>query len=124
MKSDPVLLKWYRIINSKFFLGELPNSVCVRWVNDEDKEEEKRCEDKYFGWAEEGETSRHKYEIVLSRKKNTSLSAKLCTLAHECCHIATQLKDDHGPAFEAQRQKIADRGIFKKGALAKNITLF
>jgi SprT-like family len=124
VRSDPVLKKWYRLINKKFFDSQLTNNVCVRWTNEQEEEEEDNWEDKYFGAAGEAHDSRHKYEIVLSRIKNNSATQKLGTLAHEMCHIATELKDDHGPAFDRWRQHIDSRGIFKKHAVLKNLTLF
>lgn len=124
MKSDKTLKFWYRAINRKFFGNQLTNNVCVRWANEEDIDEDKRCEEKYFGWAGEMREGRHKYEIVLSRKKINSRSTKLLTLAHEMCHIATELKDDHGDAFERWRQIISDRGFFKKHALIHGLTIF
>jgi hypothetical protein len=124
MRSDPTLKKWYRLINKKFFDGQLTNSVCVRWANEDDDDEEEKCEEKCFGWADKADDSRHEYVIVLSRVKINSLSVKLLTLAHEMCHIATGVRDDHGPAFEYWREHIGDRGIFKKGALVKGLTIF
>jgi hypothetical protein len=124
MRSDPVLKKWYRIINRKFFYNELPNNVCVRWFNEDDEDEEERCEEKYFGWADRGKDGRHAYVICLSRFRCDSMTQKLGTLAHEMVHIATDVKDNHGPAFESWRQTLGDRGLFRKGALVKNLTLF
>lgn len=121
MRSDPTLRKWYRIINRKFFANELPDRVLVRWA---DHEFERKWESAYFGWAGRVKSIRHDYEIVLSRQHNTKASARLSTLAHEMCHIATGLKDSHGDAFEKQRQCIAERGIFRKHALHKNLTIF
>jgi hypothetical protein len=124
MKSDPTLRKWFRIINKRFFGNEITDKVCVRWANEEDNDEEARCEEKYMGWADLASDGYHEYVIVLSRVNKNSPSTKLMTLCHEMCHLATKLKDDHGPAFEAQRQLIADRGIFKKNALRKGLTIF
>ncbi len=125
MRSDPTLKQWYRKINKKFFDNQLTNNVCVRWANEEDEEEEERCEEKYFGWCVPADDGVHEYLIVLSNTRcREVMSNKLLTLAHEMCHIATQLKDNHGAAFEFWRQYIADRGIFKKHALVKNLTIF
>lgn len=123
MRSDPQLRKWFRIINRKFFGNELPDNVCVRWAHP-DEQRAFQCEEKYFGWAKKLTDPYHTHEIVLTRKLNTRLSARLATLAHEMCHICLDCRDDHGPAFERTRQMIADRGIFKKGALAKKLTIF
>lgn len=124
MRSDPTLKRWYKTINKRFFDNKLTNNTCVRWANEADDEEEERCEEKYFGWADHSEETPHKYVIVLSKIKITSLSLKLHVIAHEMCHVATDIRDDHGPAFEKWRQYIADRGVFRKGAVAKNVTLF
>ena len=126
MRSDRTLRKYYRLINRKFFNNELPNNVCVRWISPLEKEQ---FEDMYFAWTSDIEDTdqadgRHKYVIVISKAKNIGWTAALATLAHECCHIATGMKDSHGPAFEAKRQMISDRGIFKKGAILKGLTIF
>jgi len=121
VRSDKTLRKYYRLINKKFFNNELPDNVCVRYLSALEKEE---FEDTYFAWTSKVDDGRHKYVIVVSKDKNPGWTAMLATLAHECCHIATGMKDAHGPAFEAQRQLIADRGIFKKGALLRGVTIF
>jgi len=123
MRSDPTLRNWYRIINRRFFDSQLPNDVCVRWAEDSEEDDE-RWEEKYFGSADKARDGRHSYVIVMSRKLNIPASTRLITLCHEMCHIATELKDNHGPAFEYWRQYIADRGIFKKNALRKGLTIF
>lgn len=124
VKSDPTLKKWYRTINKKFFDNQLTNNVCIRWANEDDNDEEERCEEKYFGWADHSDDGRHEYVIVLSTIKINSLSAKLLCIAHEMCHIATDCKDDHGPAFDKWVQQISGKGIFRKHALVKNLTIF
>lgn len=126
MKSDPTLLRWYRKINKHFFEGACSDRVCVRWATRDDEKEESKCEDKYLGWADKLEDDpHHDFLIVLSRKLNKdSWNVRISTLVHEMCHIATNLKDDHGDAFEQWRVYIAERGIFKKHALAKGRTLF
>jgi hypothetical protein len=123
VKSDRVLRKYYRLINHKFFNDQLPDNVCCRYVTDEDEEAESGCERRYYGWCEPT-FGKHKFVIVISRVKNPGWPAKLSTLCHEMCHIFTDLKDDHGPAFEAARQMIADRGVFKKNAVLRGLTLF
>jgi hypothetical protein len=126
VRSDKTLRKYYRLINRKFFNNELPDNTCVRWISPLEQEQ---FEDMYFAWTSNIENTdqadgRHKYCIVISKEKNPGWTAVLASLAHECCHVATEMKDSHGPAFEAKRQMIADRGIFCKGALLKNITIF
>lgn len=123
MRSDPTLKRWYRFLNKKFFNNELTNQVCVRWMNDDDETKEYRCHERYFGWAEIAE-GRHQYVIVLSRLKNPGNTAKLATLVHEMCHIATGLRDDHGPAFSEWHESLTARGLFRKGAVLKGLTLF
>ncbi len=124
MKSDRTLKKWYRTINKRFFDGKLTDSVCVRWTNEDDDGELSKCEEKFFGWADKADDGYHEYVIVLSKKMCTPISSRLLTLAHEMCHVASALRDNHGPAFEHWRQHIADRGIFKKGALVRGLTIF
>ncbi len=124
MKSNPTLLHWYRKINRRFFDGACPDRVCIRWAN-EDEEKEMKWEEVYFGWAQKVEGSRyHDFEIVMSRPLNDKWMVKISTLVHEMVHLATNLKDDHGPAFEYWRQYVSDKGIFKKHALRKGRTLF
>ena len=121
MRSDPTLKKWYKKINKRFFDNKLTDNVCVRWANEKEAE---YYEEKYFGWMNVAEDGYHEWVIILSRSKAGTPSIKLLTLAHEMCHVATKMKDDHGPAFEQWREYIADRGIFKKGALVKGLTIF
>ena len=128
MRSDPTLRKWYRYMNRKFFNNELPDNVCVRWA-DETEEREVKWEQIYFGWADRCHEKKyidgyHTHYIILSRAKCNAASARMATLAHEMIHIATNCRDDHGPAFERWRQVIGDRGIFKKHAVQKDMTLF
>jgi hypothetical protein len=124
MRSNPSLKSWYRKINKKFFDNQLTNNVCVRWANDEDDGEVARCEEKFFGWVDKSSDGRHEYVIVLSKKLCGPKSTRLLTLSHEMCHLASDLRDDHGPVFEQWRQYIGDRGIFKKGALVRGLTIF
>jgi hypothetical protein len=123
VKSDPTLLKWYRLINKRFFDGACPERVCVRWADPDT--EQHNWEDKYFGEASISEDDEHHdYQIVMSRELNKKWMVRISTLVHEMIHLATNLKDDHGPAFENWRKYIGDRGIFKKHALRKGMTLF
>lgn len=123
MRSDQTLLKWYRRINKRFFEGQCPDNVCVRWANP--VEETRKWESTYFGEAgRPAILSHHEWEIVLSRVLNVKQSQKLASLAHEMCHLATECRDNHGPAFERWRAYIAERGIFRKHALLKHETLF
>lgn len=119
MRSDKTLKKWYRFLNHKFFHNELPDDVCVRW-SDEDEDGE-GFEERYFGVADKIDG---KYVIVLSRELNKSFMVRISTLAHEAIHIATGLKDNHGPAFDRYHKLLTERGLFKKGAIRKNLTLF
>ena len=130
MRSDKCLRRWYKLINKKFFNNDLPDNVCVRWANELEIE---KFEEKYFAWTSDKNDSpaafsedryKHEYAIIISKRKNPGKTAVLATLAHEMCHVATKMRDDHGPAFEAQRKAISDRGIFKKGAVLKGLTIF
>ena len=122
MRSDPVLKRHYNRINKRFFLGELPQDTCVRWLDPD--EDDPRLEDKIFGYAGKADDGYHKYQIVLSRTMNGPASSKMTSLVHECIHIATGLRDDHGEAFERVRVMLSERGIYKKGALIKGLTIF
>lgn len=122
MKSDRTLRRHFDIINKKFFDGQLPESTCVRWLDPD--EDEIKLEDKLFGYADRANDGRHRYQIVLSRKLNGPASTRMTTLVHECIHVYLELKDDHGPAFERVRQMLSDRGIYKKGALIRGLTIF
>jgi hypothetical protein len=121
VKSDKTLKKWYRFLNHKFFHDELPNNVCVRWS---DEDEEDGFEERYFGVADYADDRYHKYQIILSYPLNRKFTVMASTLAHEMVHIATELKDNHGPAFDRYHKLLTERGLFKKGALRKNLTLF
>lgn len=115
MRSDRTLKKWYSLINKKFFFGELPTNVIVRWALPDEET------DIAFTQRLEG---RHSYQIALNREKNPTCSQKLSTLVHEMIHVATQTRDDHGPVFDEWHKKLTERGVFKKGALLKDICLF
>lgn len=130
MRSDKTLKKYYNLINLKFFHNELPHNVCVRYISELEQE---KFEDTYFAWTSSKKDApqafaedhyRHEYVIVISKNKNPGWTAKMATLAHEMIHVSTKMTDDHGPAFEAKRQMISDRGIFKKSAVLKDLTIF
>lgn len=124
MKSDPTLLRWYKRINKEFFKGACSNKVCVRWA-DPDEDGSHRWEKRYFGEATVSEEDEyHEYQIVMSKPLNKQWMVRISTLVHEMIHIATDLKDDHGPTFEAWRVRLGTRGIFKKHALRRGYTLF
>jgi hypothetical protein len=124
VRSDRTLRKWYKTINKRFFGNDLPDNVCVRWGDEQEEEREDNWEDKYFGDVDRANDGYHEYVIVLSEKRNTAASQTLSTLIHEMIHISTGLKDNHGPVFEAKRVELSDKGIFKKHALIKNLTIF
>jgi hypothetical protein len=116
--SDASLKKWYRLINKKFFSQELPDNVIVRWARAGEESDVASCS------PVDNPDNKHKYLIILNKSKNPTASIKLSSLAHEMVHIATHCKDEHGDAFDDWHKKLTDRGLFKKGALLSNITLF
>lgn len=122
MKSDRTLKKYYDRINKRFFQGELPQNTCVRWLDPD--EDDPRLEDKIFGYTDLANDGYHKYQIALSKKMCGPASARATTLIHEMIHVYTGMRDDHGPAFESARQMLSDRGIYKKGAVIKGLTIF
>jgi hypothetical protein len=124
VQSDKRLKRYYNLINKKFFNNELPHNVCVRYVNEDDKDEEYNCEEKYYGWLSEPEDNRHKWTIIISKPKNPGRTALLTTLAHEMVHVATNKRDDHGPAFSEWHETLTARGLFRKSAVLKGLTLF
>lgn len=117
MRSDRTLKKWYSLVNKKFFYGELPTNVIVRWAAPGEEKDIASCSKRETG-------DRHCYEILLNREKNKTRSQKLSTLVHEMIHVATHYRDDHGPLFAEWHAKLTERGVFKKGALLKGICLF
>lgn len=125
MRSDRVLKRWYRTVNKRFFNNKLPDNICVKWGDEEDEDEEENWEEKYNGYAVRLKDNRYHYAaIVINNELRKNRSFMLAVLVHEMIHIATDLKDDHGPAFERYRILIGNKGIFKKGALLKGCTLF
>jgi hypothetical protein len=132
MQSDRTLRRWYKDINKRFFDGVCPEWVCLRYARQ--GEEKREIETGFHGWADAPNTPtwphnerncpncRHNFEIVLDEKADWV--SILSSMAHEMIHLATNMKDDHGPAFEQWRQHIADKGIFRKHALYKGHTLF
>lgn len=124
MKSDRTMLAWYRRINKRFFGGACPEKVCVRWA-DPEMETQHRWEDKWFGEASKvDDDPYHEWQIVMSKPLNKKWIVRISTLVHEMIHLATHLKDDHGPAFSQWHEYITERGIFRKHALRKGSTLF
>jgi hypothetical protein len=115
-KSDKSLKRYYEIINKKFYFGELPSNVIVRWAEPGEEPDIASTD-----WAK---NKRHSYVILLNREKVPTRSIKLSSLLHETIHVVTQKNDDHGEVFSEWHQKLMDRGAFKKGALIRGITLF
>lgn len=125
MRSDKHLRAWYRDINTRFFDNELPDNVCVKWGGREEQDEEEEWEQRYNGFVQPLlNDPYHSAVIVLNPELRTNACFKLATLVHEMIHIATNFRDDHGPAFERHREMLAVKGIFKKNALLRGITLF
>lgn len=116
--SDGSLKKWYRIINTKFFNNELPDNVIVRWARAGEETDIASCA------PIDNPDNKNKYLILLNRAKNPTASIKMSSLAHEMVHVATQYKDDHGPAFDEWHEKLTTRGLFRKGAVLSHVTLF
>lgn len=117
MASDRRLKRYYDEINRRFFQDELPRNVIVRWAR-AGEEKDVACTEK------SNPDSKHSYLILLNREKNPTPSIMLSSLAHEMVHVATKFKDDHGDAFDEWHKKLTDRGLFRKGAVLSNITLF
>ena len=115
-KSNKTLKAWYTKINKRFFLGELPSNVIVRWADP--------GEEKDIAGTSRATNPRHSYVILLNREKISTQSIKLSTLLHEMIHVATFFKDYHGAAFEEWRVRLGERGAFLKNALIKGQTLF
>jgi hypothetical protein len=116
-KSTRSLRAWYERINAKFFFGELPANVIVRWTVPEDSESD-------IAAISAADNKRYSWVIVLNAKKISTKSQLLSSLLHECIHVATGNRDCHGPVFSEWHQKLIERGAFKKGALLRGITLF
>ena len=116
MRSDRTLKKWYSVINKKFFFGELPANVIVRWALPGEEKDTACCT--------EYEKERYCFDICLNRAKNPTNAQKLSTLVHEMIHVATRCSDNHGPMFDEWHKKLTERGAFKKGALLKGVCLF
>jgi|SRR5580698_2836378 hypothetical protein len=114
-KSTPELKRWYRKLNRMFFGGTLPDNVIVRW---DASEPDVACT------AKRDKDDPTAYVIGFNRKKNPTKSLLLSAMLHEQVHVATDLKDNHGPLFDAWHKKLVKRGAFKKGAVLKDVTLF
>jgi hypothetical protein len=116
-KSTRSLRAWYERINAKFFFGELPANVIVRWS-------EPGEETDLASTNSPCKNPRYSYLVVLNHEKLATKSQILSALVHECVHVATGNRDCHGPAFNEWHEKLTARGAFRKGALLKGITLF
>ena len=115
-KSDKSLKKYYDNINKRFYFGELPSNVIVRWAEPGEEPD--------VASTNPPKNEHHSYVILLNRDKIKSRSIKLSTLLHEMIHVATALNDNHGKLFAEWHAKLTERGAFKKSALIKNQTLF
>lgn len=115
-KSDKSLKRHYNNMNKKFYYGELPSNVIVRWAEPGEESD--------VASTNPPKSERHSYVILLNHDKITTRSIKLSTLLHETIHVATKLNDNHGKAFSEWHMRLTERGAFKKGALIKGITLF
>ena len=115
-RSDPSFKKYYRLMNSRFFEGTLPDNVLVRWAR---KGEESDCAS-----TEHRPQDPNQYVILINRAKCTTASIKIAALLHEMIHVATHFSDEHGPAFDSWHKMLTQRGAFQKGAVLKDITLF
>src|ERR1700747_3120033 len=102
MKSNRALKKWYRGINAKFFNGELPDNVCVRWMDETDLEEDEKCEESYNGFCFAEKHGKHCAVIVLNTELKKDKCHLLSVLAHEMIHLKLNFRDDHGAAFERE----------------------
>lgn len=124
MQSNRALKKWYRGINKRFFNNELPDNVCVRWMDDSDLEEDEQCEENYNGFCFAEKQGRHCAVIVLNTELKKDKGRLLSVLAHEMVHVKLNFKDSHGPAFERERLKLSDKGFFRKSTVLEGLTLF
>jgi len=115
--SDRSLKRYYRIMNTKFFDGNLSDKVLVRWAK-KGEEKDIACADKLPS------ENKNEYIILLNPSKVSTDSQKLSSLLHEMIHVATKCADDHGPTFSAWHKKLTNRGAFKKGAVLADTTLF
>jgi len=115
-KSDKSLKRYYEIINTKFYYGELPRNVIVRWAEPGEETD--------IASTNSPKNERHSFVILLNRDKITTRSIKLSSLLHETIHVITKNRDDHGAIYSEWHEKLVERGAFKKGALIKGVTLF
>ena len=116
-KSTRSLRAWYEKINTRFFFGELPANVIVRWAAPGEESD-------IASTNSPCKNPRYSYLIVLNPEKLSTKSQILSSLVHECVHIATGNRDCHGPVFSEWHMKLTVRGAFKKDALLKGATLF
>lgn len=124
MQSNRALKFWFRAFNKRFFDGELPDNVCVRWMDETDLEEDEKCEENYNGFCFAEKHGRHCAVIVLNTELKKDKGRLLSVLAHEMLHVKLKFRDSHGPAFERERLKLSDKGFFCKSAVLEGLTLF
>lgn len=115
--STRSLRAWYEKINAKFFFGELPANVIVRWAAFGEEPD-------IASTNSPTKNPRYSYLIVLNHDKLHTKSQILSALMHEMVHVATGNRDCHGTAFDGWHETLTARGAFRKGALIKNVTLF
>lgn len=125
MRSDRNLKSWFRELNSRYFDNELPDNVVVKWGEAEEEEEEENWEDKYNGYSQRLTGDPRNYAvIVLNNALRDNPTFKLSILVHEMIHVATDFRDSHGDAFDRWHKKLVNKGLFKKNAIFRGVTLF
>ena len=106
MSSDRRLRRWYRTFNLKWWAGELPEDVELFFGTCEgDEGMYAYCED-YADEKVEG------FEICIDHRFEHDSRILKWWLLHEMAHLKVS-GCGHGPAFQAEMQRLALAGAFK-----------
>lgn len=114
MRSDPTLKRIYNEFNAKWFNGELPKNIVVRWARNQ-AELHDECQSKQAAACADNET------IVMDPKyRRFRWWAQLKeTMLHEMCHVKhyhEPVKDPHRPDTKwfREMQRLARENAFYK----------
>lgn len=115
MRIDRTLTENYNYLNRRYFAGELP-AADVGWgtIRDLRVGRGKRAAIAQTVWdpAKKGERPQILINVLLRRLGWNGVTA--FSLLHEMVHVKTRMRDNHGPAFEREMRKLAEKGAFAK----------
>lgn len=99
MVADPVLTRWYKKYNEKFFENRLPHDALVGW---------NPCE----GDFAEVEKKDGRFELRINPQYNVAPSVWKMSLLHEMAHVSLYPYKTHGKRFQDEMKRLSELGAF------------